>query len=138
MAFKRSAVRSRLSPPKTPTFTKKVGVFLTFRGFLKFWVNKKVNRRGHFRPLSRRKDGQDGLHSGKGKRKEDTLQSWTPPVPTSLQIRLLKKFSTPILMIFQNRRRLHFQSNGRCVASAGRGLDIPLTPPVMLLRSKNF
>ena len=30
MAFKRSAVRSRLSPPKTPTFTRKVGVFLTF------------------------------------------------------------------------------------------------------------
>ena len=47
----------------------KVGVFLTFLGFSWFWVNIKVNRKGHFRPMSRRKDGQDGLHSGKGKRK---------------------------------------------------------------------
>ena len=39
-------------------------------------------------------------------------------------------------MISRNRRRLHFQSDEGCVAAAGRGLDIPLAPPVMPLHSK--
>ena len=39
-------------------------------------------------------------------------------------------------MISRNRRRLHFQSDEGCVAAAGRGLDIPLAPPVMQLHSK--
>lgn len=36
-------------------------------------------------------------------------------------------------MISRNRRRLHFQSDEGCVAAAGRGLDIPLAPPVVQL-----
>ena len=39
-------------------------------------------------------------------------------------------------MISRNRRRLHFQSDEGCVAAAGRGLDIPLAPPVMPLHYK--
>ena len=62
MAFKRSAVRSRLSPPENTDSTLNRCFFLTFFVFLFCWVNEKVNRISRFCPLSRRKDGQDGLH----------------------------------------------------------------------------
>ena len=55
MAFKRSAVRSRLSPPKSIDSTLNRCLFLTFFVFLFCWVNEKVNRISRFCPLCRRK-----------------------------------------------------------------------------------
>ena len=55
MAFKRSAVRSRLSPPKSTDSTLNRCFFLTFFVFLFCWVNEKVNRISRFCPLCRRK-----------------------------------------------------------------------------------
>ena len=83
----------------------KVGVLLTFLGFSWFWVNIKVSRKGHFRPMSRRKDGQDGLHSGKGKRKWEVISYYLLSAKRQIGICRLPGHCEPVL-------RLVWQSPG--------------------------
>ena len=73
MAFKRSAVRSRLSPQKNTAFHLEMRCFSNFLTIFVILGQQKSQQDQPFSPSNRRKDGFDGLHSGKGKRKENCL-----------------------------------------------------------------
>ena len=77
MAFKRSAVRSRLSPPQNTDFSLKSRCFSNFLTYFQFKFSfgstlgstKPVN----ILPFCRRKDGQNGIHPREDQRKENRI-----------------------------------------------------------------
>ena len=77
MAFKRSAVRSRLSPPQNTDFSMKSRCFSNFLTHFQFKISfgstlgstKPVN----ILPFCRRKDGQNGIHPREDQRKENRI-----------------------------------------------------------------
>ena len=71
MAFKRSAVRSRLSPPKKHRFYLESVLFSNFFRFSVLLGQRKSQQNQPFLPFVPSKGGQNGLHSGKVKREED-------------------------------------------------------------------
>ena len=71
MAFKRSAVRSRLSPPKKHRFYIESVLFSNFFRFSVLLGQRKSQQNQPFLPFVPSKGGQNGLHSGKVEREED-------------------------------------------------------------------
>ena len=71
MAFKRSAVRSRLSPPKKHRFYLESVLFSNFFRFSVLLGQRKSQQNQPFLPFVPSKGGRNGLHSGKVKREED-------------------------------------------------------------------
>ena len=73
MAFKRSAVRSRLSPPQNTDFCLKSRCFSNFLGIMSSVGQQTGQQKGHFRSILLSKGGQDGLHSRKNQGKENCV-----------------------------------------------------------------